>query len=178
MDLDGNSWFSSIVSVVTKVAEVASWIPGPIGTVASGVAAVGNAIQGNMGAALRYGAQALAGVLTAGIGTADVGAAIGAYKAVKFARGVSTVLKAARRSQGIVFKGVKATVRQSRVAGRIWVGPLAKKTVTKRGSVRLVSRNGKRQYRSPENKGARGWQSNFESGRVNKKYTNNYHVRH
>ncbi|MGV9365934.1 PA14 domain-containing protein, partial [Amycolatopsis sp. NPDC003731] len=178
MDLDGGSWFSSIVSVVTKVAEVASWIPGPIGTIASGVAAAGNAIQGNWGAAARYGAQALAGVLTAGIGTAAVGAAIGAYKAVKFARGVGTILKAARRSQGFVYKGVKATFRQSRVAGRIWVGPLAKKTVTKRGSVRWVSRNGKRQYRSPENKGRRGWQSNFESGRVNKKYTNNYHVRH
>lgn len=108
----------------------------------------------------------------------SVGAAIGAYKAVKFARGVGTILKAARRSQGFVYKGVKATFRQSRVAGRIWVGPLAKKTVTKRGSVRWVSRNGKRQYRSPENKGRRGWQSNFESGRVNKKYTNNYHVRH
>ncbi|MGW4523079.1 PA14 domain-containing protein [Amycolatopsis sp. NPDC004378] len=48
-DLDGKmwGWLKAAVNVVTKVAEVAAWIPGPIGTVASGIAAVGNAIQGN-----------------------------------------------------------------------------------------------------------------------------------
>ncbi|MFI9382107.1 PA14 domain-containing protein [Kutzneria sp. NPDC052558] len=59
LDLDGHSWFSSLVSVVTKVAQVVSWVPGPIGAVASGVAAVGNAIQGNWGAAAMYAAGAV-----------------------------------------------------------------------------------------------------------------------
>ncbi|MDT7800397.1 MAG: hypothetical protein QOI78_3830 [Actinomycetota bacterium] len=71
MDLDGNSWFSSIVSAVTKVAQVVSWIPGPIGAVASGVAAVGNAIQGNWGAFAMY----AFGAVTGGLGGAVVKAA-------------------------------------------------------------------------------------------------------
>jgi RHS repeat-associated protein len=75
-DLDGTSWFSSIVSAVTKVAEVVSNLPGPIGAVTSGVAAVGNAIQGNWGAAIMYGF----GAITVGVGAL----AVGAYKAAKF----------------------------------------------------------------------------------------------
>ncbi|WP_233224144.1 PA14 domain-containing protein [Amycolatopsis sp. BJA-103] len=71
IDLDGNSWFSAIVSAVTKVAEVVSWIPGPIGAVASGVAAVGNAIQGNWGAAAMY----AFGAFTGGLGGAVIKAA-------------------------------------------------------------------------------------------------------
>jgi hypothetical protein len=134
------------------------------------VAAVGNAIQGNWGAAAMYGA----GAITFGIGAL----AVGAFKAVKFARGVSKVLRAVKKSSGFEYKGVFATQRQSRVAGRIWVGLRATESPTKRGSVRWVSRSGHRQYRAPENKGRRGWQSNFESGRVGTKYTNNYHVRH
>jgi hypothetical protein len=43
---------------VTKVAQVASWIPGPIGAIASGIAFVGNAVQGNWGAAAMYAASA------------------------------------------------------------------------------------------------------------------------
>ncbi|TNC25093.1 PA14 domain-containing protein [Amycolatopsis alkalitolerans] len=50
-DLDGNCWFcsvfNSVVHVVTAVADVVSNIPGPIGSIASGVAAVGYMIQGN-----------------------------------------------------------------------------------------------------------------------------------
>nr|WP_243869408.1 RHS repeat-associated core domain-containing protein [Amycolatopsis granulosa] len=59
LDLDGHGWFSSIVKAVTKVAEVVSWVPGPIGAIASGVAAAGNAIQGNWGAAAMYAAAAV-----------------------------------------------------------------------------------------------------------------------
>ncbi|NIH80698.1 RHS repeat-associated core domain-containing protein [Amycolatopsis viridis] len=59
LDFDGHGWFSSMVKAVTKIAEVVSWVPGPIGAIASGVAAAGNAIQGNWGAAARYAAGAL-----------------------------------------------------------------------------------------------------------------------
>ncbi|GAA1030670.1 MULTISPECIES: RHS repeat-associated core domain-containing protein [Amycolatopsis] len=61
LDLDGHGWFSSLISAVTKVAEVVSWIPGPIGAIASGVAAVGNAVQGNWGQAALYAASAVTG---------------------------------------------------------------------------------------------------------------------
>jgi len=61
MDLDGNGWFSSLVKAVTKVAEIVSWVPGPIGAIASGVAAVGYAIQGDWGAAARMAASAVTG---------------------------------------------------------------------------------------------------------------------
>jgi RHS repeat-associated protein len=73
MDLDGNGWFSSLVKAVTKVAEIVSWVPGPIGAIASGVAAVGFAVQGNWGAAARMAASAVTG------GAAKyIGAAVGA----------------------------------------------------------------------------------------------------
>ncbi|MFF0147449.1 RHS repeat-associated protein [Amycolatopsis sulphurea] len=64
LDLDGHGWFSAIISVVTKVAEFASDIPGPIGAVASGVAAVGNAVQGNWRAAAQFAASAVTGGAT------------------------------------------------------------------------------------------------------------------
>ncbi|GHE76067.1 hypothetical protein GCM10017786_01200 [Amycolatopsis deserti] len=49
-------WLKSAVNVVTKVAEYAAYIPGPIGAVANGVAAVGNAIRGNWGKVAVYAA--------------------------------------------------------------------------------------------------------------------------
>ncbi|WP_410603193.1 PA14 domain-containing protein [Amycolatopsis sp. lyj-90] len=60
-DLDGKmwGWLKAAVNVVTTVAEYAAWIPGPIGTVASGIAAVGNAVQGNWGKAAMYAASAV-----------------------------------------------------------------------------------------------------------------------
>ncbi|GHG14283.1 hypothetical protein GCM10017567_35000 [Amycolatopsis bullii] len=104
MDLDGNSWFSSIVSAVTKVAEVVSWIPGPIGAVASGVAAVGNAIQGNWGAAAMY----AFGAVTGGLGGAVVKAAKFVGKAAKFVgpavKSAGKVASAAKRSASIATK--------------------------------------------------------------------------
>ena len=54
LDLDGHGWFSSLVKAVTRVAEVVSWVPGP-----SGVAAAGNAIQGNWGRAAMFAASAV-----------------------------------------------------------------------------------------------------------------------
>ncbi|MFK0243398.1 PA14 domain-containing protein [Amycolatopsis azurea] len=77
LDLDGHGWFSSLVGAVTRVAQVVSWVPGPIGSIASGVAAVGNAIQGNWGAAAQYAFGALTGGASKWIG-----AAVGAVKAV------------------------------------------------------------------------------------------------
>ena len=57
-DLDGNwGWgdvwniAKKVVKVATKVAEVASFIPGPIGMVSSGVAVAGNLAQGNVAGA-------------------------------------------------------------------------------------------------------------------------------
>jgi hypothetical protein len=84
--------FSAIVSAVTKVAQAVSWIPGPIGAVASGVAAVGNAIQGNWGAAAMY----AFGAFTGGLGGAVV-------KAVKV---VGKAASAAKRSASIATKAV------------------------------------------------------------------------
>ena len=90
-DLDGNSWFSSVVKSVTKVAEVVSWIPGPIGAVASGVAAAGNAIQGNWGAAALYGF----GAVTGGVGASVIrGAKVVGKVASAAGRGASVATKA------------------------------------------------------------------------------------
>jgi hypothetical protein len=87
MDLDGNGWFSSLVKAVTKVAEIVSWVPGPIGAIASGVAAVGFAVQGNWGAAARMAASAVTG------GAAKyIGAAVGAV-----AKGAKIVGRAAAK---------------------------------------------------------------------------------
>ena len=72
-DLDGNFGWGNVfniakqvVKVATKVAEVASFIPGPIGMAASGVAVAGNLAQGNWkGAAMAatglIGARAITG---------------------------------------------------------------------------------------------------------------------
>ncbi|MET8851450.1 PA14 domain-containing protein [Amycolatopsis sp. NPDC004625] len=90
-DLDGTmwGWLKAAVNVVTKVAEVASWVPGPIGAIASGVAAVGNAVQGNWGAAAAY----ALGAVTGGLGTA----AIKTFKAVSAVAGkVSSMARAVR----------------------------------------------------------------------------------
>nr|WP_208406425.1 PA14 domain-containing protein [Amycolatopsis granulosa] len=70
LDLDGHGWFSSLVKAVTAVAEVVSNIPGPIGAVASGVAAAGNAIQGNWAAAAQFAASAITGGVTRWVGRA------------------------------------------------------------------------------------------------------------
>jgi RHS repeat-associated protein len=60
-DLDGRvwGWLKAVAKVVTPIAQIAAFIPGPIGAVAGGIAAVGNAIQGNWGAAAFYAAAAL-----------------------------------------------------------------------------------------------------------------------
>ena len=67
-DLSGEWSWKSVISTVTKVATVASFIPGPIGMVAAGVAVAGNLPQGNwkgaLGAAVGFipGGKALASI--------------------------------------------------------------------------------------------------------------------
>lgn len=83
-DLDGNAgWLSKTVSVVTKVASVGSFIPGPIGMTCGAVAAVGYASQGNWKAA----AIAAAGSATFGIGRYGtvIGGALSASKKFGYA---------------------------------------------------------------------------------------------
>lgn len=66
VDLDGHGFWGSlwngvkaVARVVTPIAEWVSWVPGPIGTVAAGIAAAGNAIQGNWARAASFAAVAL-----------------------------------------------------------------------------------------------------------------------
>jgi RHS repeat-associated protein len=51
LDLAGTFSWKSAVKVATSAAEVVSFVPGPIGTVASGVAVAGQLVQGNKQAA-------------------------------------------------------------------------------------------------------------------------------
>ncbi|RDI68442.1 RHS repeat-associated protein [Nocardia pseudobrasiliensis] len=50
-DLAGTISWSGVVDIATNAAEVASFVPGPIGTVAAGVATAGQLAQGNYAAA-------------------------------------------------------------------------------------------------------------------------------
>lgn len=65
-DLNGQWSWKSVLSTTTRVAEVAGFIPGPIGMVASGVAVVGNIAQGNWKGAATA-ATGLFGVRAAGL---------------------------------------------------------------------------------------------------------------
>ena len=61
-DLDGNGFWGNALRIATRVATIASFVPGPIGMVASGVAAAGYLAQGKKGAA----ALALVGFIPGG----------------------------------------------------------------------------------------------------------------
>jgi RHS repeat-associated protein len=65
-DLDGKWGWRSLVSKVAKVAEYASWIPGPIGSAAAAVSSIAYAATGNYGKALEMGLTAAAGFVGAG----------------------------------------------------------------------------------------------------------------
>jgi RHS repeat-associated protein len=97
MDLDGHGWFSAIVSAVTRVAEVVSWIPGPIGAIASGVAAAGNAIQGNWGRAAEF----AMGAVTGGA-SRYIGAAVKVTRSVKAVKHVAQARKVRRPVAGVI----------------------------------------------------------------------------
>jgi hypothetical protein len=83
-DLDGTWTFKGIVSGITKVASVAAFIPGPIGSVAAGIAAVGYAAQGNKAMAITMGLTAVAQSVGAGVAVRAV--ATGVSRATSIAR--------------------------------------------------------------------------------------------
>ncbi|MFE2914063.1 RHS repeat-associated core domain-containing protein [Kitasatospora indigofera] len=85
-DLDGNWGFSfkKILNVVAKVAEVASYIPGPIGSVAAVVSAVSYAATGNWAKA----AEMAISVAAAAVGARAAVAAVVAVRTVKASRTV------------------------------------------------------------------------------------------
>ncbi|MGY0234097.1 discoidin domain-containing protein [Longispora urticae] len=164
-DLDGRWGWKKILGKVAAVASIAAIIPGPIGMIASGVAAVSYAATGNW---------KMAALMTAGIALSAVGAGAAVYAA----RAVM-IVRAARATQGMS-GGMRATRATSWLAGKMWVKRGAKKARTDWGGVRSVSKNKLRQHRSSEyKKKLNVWQSNFESrAGVKGKMTNNYHVSH
>ncbi|MFJ8476182.1 ricin-type beta-trefoil lectin domain protein [Kitasatospora sp. NPDC094011] len=85
-DLDGNwgmpKWLKKTVEVVAKVAEVASYIPGPVGAVAAAVSSVSYAVAGDTAKAVEMAVVAAAQVVGAG---AVVKAAVTAVKTVRAA---------------------------------------------------------------------------------------------
>ncbi|WP_245914268.1 PA14 domain-containing protein [Amycolatopsis sulphurea] len=166
VDLDGHGFWGSlwngiksVARVVTPIAEWASIVPGPIGAIASGVAAAGNAIQGNWGKVALFAA-----------GAVTWGAATTAYKAARIVRAAGKTVK--------MGGGIRASRLTSRVAGRVWVGKGASR-VGPGGRYRL-SNDKLRQYRPPSYKAKhRTWQSNFERRTKPKgPWKHNYHVRH
>ncbi|MEV7923951.1 ricin-type beta-trefoil lectin domain protein [Kitasatospora sp. NPDC088779] len=100
-DLDGNwgmpKWLKKTVEVVAKVAEVASYIPGPIGAVAATVSAVSYAATGNWGKAAEMAITAVAATVGAGPVVKAVAAAATttrvAAKAGKIASAARTVFR-------------------------------------------------------------------------------------
>jgi RHS repeat-associated protein len=112
-DLDGKAWgwlkkVANVAKVVAKVAEVASFIPGPIGMVAAGVATAGYVVAGDYKAA----ASAAIGLVPGGKLLATVGkaavagaAAYGAYKAGKAAVNAVRTFKAMSAGTKIVNRG-------------------------------------------------------------------------
>ncbi|MFE3114369.1 polymorphic toxin-type HINT domain-containing protein, partial [Kitasatospora indigofera] len=94
-DLDGNWGFSfkKILNVVAKVAEVASYIPGPIGGIAAAVSAVSYAATGNWAKAAEMTITAAASLV--GANTA-VKAAITTVKATRAATRVGKAASAAK----------------------------------------------------------------------------------
>jgi RHS repeat-associated protein len=142
-DLDGNaSWFSKVVSKVTKVASIGSVIPGPPGMIFSAVATAGNIIQGHYGEAI---------VSAVGI--------LGAGAAVKVLFNAAKIARAAKMGTEIKYGLGTAGRLTSAIAGRMYVGRNA--TTTAKGY--LQSADGLRQYRPPTFKVSQGRiQSNFD----------------
>ncbi|WP_380286460.1 DNRLRE domain-containing protein [Kitasatospora purpeofusca] len=96
-DLDGNwgmpKWLKKTVEVVAKVAEVASYIPGPIGAVAAAVSSVSYAAVGNWEKAAEMAVTAVA--QTVGAGPVVKAAAV-AVKSTRAAARVGKVAAVAR----------------------------------------------------------------------------------
>jgi len=136
-DLDGNAgWFRKVAHNVTRVANVASMVPGPIGMIASGVAVAGNIAQGNW-----------KGALVASVGL------IGAGAAVKTVVHASKIAKAAKTGKDL---GTTGRIT-SAVAGRMFAGRGASKA-----NGALISADGLKRYRPPVMKKIGIVQANFD----------------
>ncbi|MFF7633360.1 ricin-type beta-trefoil lectin domain protein [Kitasatospora sp. NPDC008050] len=102
-DLDGNwgmpKWLKKTVQVVAKVAEVASYIPGPIGAAAAAVSSVSYAATGNWGKAAEMAVTAAAGL-------------VGANTAVKAASATVTATRAAARANRVASRA-RTSFRQA-----------------------------------------------------------------
>ena len=103
-DLDGTSFWSSVkkgLKVIAKVAEIASFIPGPIGAAAAGISAAAYAATGNKKAAI---------IMAATVGAALVGAGA-AVAAAKWAGAAAKVGRVAAGGKSV--RAVASTVRTS-----------------------------------------------------------------
>ncbi|MFJ3792545.1 ricin-type beta-trefoil lectin domain protein [Kitasatospora sp. NPDC090091] len=98
-DLDGNwgmpKWLKKTVEVVAKVAEVASYIPGPIGAVAAAVSSVSYAATGNWEKAAEMAVTAVAGLVGANT------AVKATFTAVKTTRAAVRVERAASKAKTV-----------------------------------------------------------------------------
>ncbi|MBO1414659.1 ricin-type beta-trefoil lectin domain protein [Streptomyces sp. FH025] len=99
-DLDGNwsikGFLKKTVEVVAKVAEVASYIPGPIGAASAVVSSVAYAATGNTEKATEMAVMAAAQVVGAGAAVVATVAAVKVVKAVKAAQKVNAIFKDSR----------------------------------------------------------------------------------
>ncbi|MFJ6798879.1 polymorphic toxin-type HINT domain-containing protein [Streptomyces sp. NPDC091268] len=96
-DLDGNWGFSfkKVLNVVAKVAEVASYIPGPIGAAAAAISSLSYAATGNW-------AKAGEMALTAAAGLIGANTAVKAgFAAARASRAASRVMRAASRAKTV-----------------------------------------------------------------------------
>ncbi|MBI1758420.1 MAG: hypothetical protein HYR62_04235 [Actinobacteria bacterium] len=97
-DLDGRWGWRSFFAKVAKVAEVASWIPGPIGSAAAAVSSIAYAVSGNKAKALEMGLTAAAALVGAGAAVrAGFKAVRAASKAQQGARATKTIARLAKR---------------------------------------------------------------------------------
>ncbi|NUT97537.1 MAG: hypothetical protein HOY78_36490 [Saccharothrix sp.] len=114
-DPDGLFW-SSLLKKAAKVAEVVSWVPGPIGTAAGLVGAAAYAATGNKGKALEMAAGAAANLVPGGklLMKAGMAAARAVGKAAVKAgpKGAAAAAKTGRA----VAKAAKGTVKAAKTA--------------------------------------------------------------
>lgn len=106
-DLGGTIAWGKVLGAVAQVAEIASFIPGPVGAAAAGISAVAYAVTGNTGKAVEMGVTAAAALVGAGavvkvaaraVGAARAGGKIAARAAPKALRTVGVKLGGALRA--------------------------------------------------------------------------------
>ncbi|MFI5783699.1 PA14 domain-containing protein [Nocardia sp. NPDC051570] len=130
LDLAGTFSWKSVVRVATTAAEVVAYVPGPVGTVASGVAAAGQLAQGNKQAA-----------------------AMDALGMIPGGKLVGTVAKTAAKEASTVEKAARATETAAGGTGASHLGAASDagassipKPPTGRGSVAPSERDPQRRF--------------------------------